>query len=50
MKNKKVHYILIKDSIYQENMAIINTYAPKNKDIKMTKTNRIEGSYIVQQC
>lgn len=32
--NKEGHYIVIKGSIFQENITILNMYAPNNKTLK----------------
>jgi len=41
--HRQGYLILIKTSIYQEGITIINTYAPKNRVPKYTKTKRMKG-------
>lgn len=36
-RHREEHYIIIKASTYQENIAVLNVYAPNNKGIKYMK-------------
>lgn len=42
-RNKEGHYIMIKGSIHQEYMTIINIYVPNIRAPKYITTNRSEG-------